>query len=271
LGITLPAYAVKEVFFKAIASTFSVYAGKESITFVQSNTRYNRFASYKNSFTLLHIPTLSLEEIDPVKNFEAQVTTEEESAEQTFTPEERAAAEVICRIWRQYWPRYMRRKEWRNTSLGRSTTAVEEICRKYQQVLSILPEIYQELHKVFWLYGPKTYEAIQIAEVEGAEISERYQAFFTSLYGTSYTDEDLERVEELFEEVELHVGKVASMKSAFSVDGVRALYFSYAGLRPEMAADRLKDNMTVMQKEAVTIRHIFNRLIRNKYVEDIQM
>ena len=269
--MTLTAHPTKEVFFQEIASTFSVYAGKENITFVQSNTRCNRFASYRNYFALLHIPTLTLEEIDPVKYFDAQETTEEESGEQTFTPKERVAAEVICRIWRQYWPRYMRRKEWRNTSVGRSTTVIEEICRKYQHVLSILPEIYQELHNVFWLYGPKTYEAIQIAEVQGAESSERYQAFFTSLYGTSYTDEDLERVEELFEEVELHIGKVARMKSTFSVDGVRGLYFAYAGLRPETAADRLKDNLTVMQKEAVSIRHNFNRLIKNKYVENIQM
>ncbi|KAF8420242.1 hypothetical protein EV426DRAFT_566796 [Tirmania nivea] len=271
LGISLPPYPVKEVFFKAIASTFSIYAGKESITFVQSNPRCNRFASYRGYFTQLQIPSLILEEIDPVKHFDMQEATEEESGEQTFTSKEQAAAEVICRIWRQYWPRYKQRKEWRNTPLGRSTTATEEICRKYQQVFSILPEIYQELHIVFWLHGPKTYEAIQIAEVQGAEVSERYQAFFTSLYGTSYTDEDLERVEEYFEEVERYIDKVASMKSTFSVDGVRALYFSYADLRPETAAVRLRDYMAAMQKEAVSIRHSFNRLIRNKYVENIQM
>lgn len=254
-----------------VASTFSVYAGKESITLVQSNTRCNRFASYTSYLAILQVPTLTLDQVDPIKHFDAQETTEEESGEQTFTPEQRAAAEVICRIWRQFWPRYKQRKEWRNTSLGRSTTAIEEICQKYQQVLSILPETYQELHRVFRLYGPKTYDAIQNAETQGAEISERYQAFFTSLYGTRYTDEDLERVEELFEEVELHIGKVASMKSAFTLDGVRALYFSYVDLGPGTAADKLRDNMTVMQKEAVSIGHSFNRLIRNKYVGDIQM
>ena len=261
------------MFFKVIATSFSLYAGKESITLVQSNIRSNRFASYRSYLERLQISTLTLDEVDPVKDFkfEVQETTEEESDEQTITEEKIAAATVICRIWRQYWPMYKKRKEWRNTSLGRATTAIEEICRKYQEVLSILPEAYQELHKVFWLYGPKTYEAIQAAEAQGVEASERYQAFFTSLYGTRYTDEDLERVEELFEEVELHIGEVASMKSVFSIDGLRALYFSYANLRPRIAADRLKDNMAAMRKESVSIRDSFDRSIRNKYVENIEM
>ena len=252
----------------------TVYDGKEGLTLVQAKKDSSRFAGYR-SFPEVKLHTVGLEEVDPATRVTSPALTRvdapEESEEQQFTKEELAAAHKIYQIWKKYWPRYVARREWRITSLGRATTVIDNLCQRYQPAFNDLCILCQELYHVFWLRGPKTYEAIKTAEAQGAETSEYYQAFFTSLYGSSYTDADLERVEELFEEVEKHTSTIAEMKEVFSLDGMAQLWMRYLDHDDlDEAGNALRDDLITMQKEASSITHAFTTLGRNRYVDAVR-
>lgn len=247
-----------------------------------------RFSAYRTYFNdQIRIENFS--NIDPYVSFNAQYSSthaesrkeddeeiddEDEEAtekEKEILQTKQAAAVVICQFWREYWPRFKAKQEWRNTPLGQATTIIDKRCEEYKIELDELPPIYRELYTVYWLNAPRTYEAIKAAEAQGSETAESYQAFFTSLYGSKYTDADLERVEELFEEVETNMGKIAEMKEVFGLDGMRKLWTGYLGFRENFVAatEKLREDMAAMQKEAVGIRHSFVRLGKNKYLDGV--
>ena len=219
------------------------------------------------------IPVVSFALIDPMRRYDiSQLSSHtQDQSEQVFSPEKVKAAEVICRIWRKYWPLYKKAKEWRSTPLGRSTTTINELCERYKEYYLLegqpVPELVGDLYMVFWGQGPKTLEAITSAETQGVETSECYQEFFTTLYGTTYTDEDLERVEEYFEEVENYTGKIADMKTTFSPQGMRKLWSQYI----YRGTGDLKDYMVAMQREAAGIKHALIRLGNNRYVKIVKL
>jgi len=218
----------------------------------------------------------SLAEIDPLIQHDITQrtnteTAQNESDEDIFTPQEIKAAEKICRFWRKYWPRYKKAREWRSTPLGRSTTAIDDLCSQYKPELCECPEIVEDLYKVFRSHGPKTHEAITAAEAQSLETSERYQVFFTSLPGTEYTDEDLERVEELFEEFEDFAEKIAKMKATFTLDGMGVLWGKYSGYNQEAAVTALQGRFASMQRVAIGIKDGLVRLSSSSYVKGVKL
>lgn len=229
-----------------------MYAGKESITFVKTLANVPRFAKYRAVIKECSIPVVPFAEIDlKMRNDISQLNPNtQDQSEQIFSPEEVEAAKVICRIWRVYWPRYKKAKEWKSTSLGQSTNEINELCESYRPELRGVPEIVEDLYMIFWGQGPKTHEAITAAETQRLETAECYQQFFTTLRGTTYTAEDLERVEESFEEVEGYTKKIAEMKKIFSLQGMRELWSQY---QSRGTAD-LNEYMVAMQRKAAGIK-----------------
>lgn len=269
-----------------------MYIDKESVTFVQAVPDVPRFARHLVVIQECSIPVVSFATIDPMSRYDISqlsLNTQDQS-EQPFSSEQLKAAGVICRIWREYWPLYKKAKEWRSTPLGRSTTAINELCESYRPELTPCfaepcldwgeegwifqpeprPGIVEDLYRVFWGQGPKTHEAITAAETQGFETAERYQQFFISLYGTTYTDDDLERVEVFFEEVEEYTGKIAAMKTTFSLEGMRKLFSEYE-THGAFATGNLKEHMVAMQREAAGITHVLIRLGNNRYVNSVEL
>lgn len=241
-----------------------MYADKESITFVVTRSSVSRLAKYSAVITEYSIPVVFFATIDPMRmNYDMfqLPTTPQHRSERVFTSEEVKAAEVICRIWREY----KKAKEWRNSPLGLSTIAINNLYKSYRFELRDVREISETLYKVFWEQGPKTHEAIAAAEIQRLETTERYQQFFSSLYGTTYTDENLELVEEYFKEVEYYTGKIAEMKAMFSLEGMREWWSRYPGLGP-FAPGALKEDMVAIQREAIGVKHVLIRLGGNRYV-----
>ena len=288
LGIHLPPYLTNESFLRFLHDSFRVYVDKESITYVQAVSDVPRFARHLTVIQECSIPVVSFATIDPMSRYDISKLSSNplDQSEQIFSSEQLKAAEVICRIWREYWPLYKKAKEWRSTPLGRSTTVINELCESYKPELtpcfaeyweegSIFepeprPGIVEDLYRVFWGQGPKTHEAITAAETQGFETAERYQQFFISLYGTTFTDEDLERVEEFFESVEDYTTKIAEMKTTFSLEGMRKLFSEYE-THGVYAAGNLKEHMVAMQREAAGITHVLIRLGNNRYVNTVKL
>lgn len=240
-----------------------MYADKESITFVQTLPDVPRFSQYWPVIQECSIPVVPFATIDPSSNCEN--SNAQGQSKQIFTPEHVKAAEVICRICKEYWPLYKKAKEWKSTPLGQSTIAINELCESYRLELRGVPGVVEDLYMVFWEQGPKTHQAVAAAEAQGFETAERYQEFFVSLYGTAYTEEDLELVEESFKEVERYTGKVAEMKTAFSLEGMRKLWLKYQALGP-LATGSFKRDMVTIQREATSIKYALVGLGSNKYV-----
>lgn len=279
LGPSLPPWLNADFssFVRGFAGSFTIYAGKESITLIEPNNVNRRFVALKSILLEHQVQLKPLEEIlaATISNSPAIADQDEESGEETFSEVERTAAKTICKILKEYWPRYKRRTEWKNSSEGRSAAAIDKLCEEYRLRLSdfMSSPLGEQLYQAIWLHGPKSYEAIEAAETQGIETSDRYQTFFTSLYGTSYTDADLERVEELFEEVEAHNAKIAELKSIFTIVGMKNLWFSYRDMLfydQDAKAESLCQHILGMQKEANSIKHSFSRLATNRYVDTIR-
>ena len=217
-----------------------------------------RFAKYRTVIQECSIPVVSFAAIDPMSKVDISQPSPDvqDESEQIFSPEQVKAAEVICRIWREYWPQYQKAKEWRSTPLYRSTVAINELCASYRSKFKYGPGTEEDLHMVFWRQGPETHQAISAADAQGFETSESYQQFFTTLEGTDYTDEDLEQVNDFFEEVGDHTKKISKMKEMFSLEGMRKLWFQYQ----VRGAGALKEYIVVEQREATRIKDELIRL-----------
>ena len=249
-----------------------MYSGKESISFVQAPSNEPRFANYWAVIRECSIPVVSFATIDSINRCDiSQLSSNtQDQSEQIFSPEQVKAAEVICRIWRKYWPLYKKAKEWRSTPSGRSTVAINELCESYRPELRHVPEVSGDLLMIFWRQGPTVHEAISNAETQSLETAERYQQFFSSLYGTTYTGEELEQVEEFFEQVGGCTGKIAMMKTTFSLEGMRKLFSKYYAHGPSATGD-LKEHMDGMLGEATGIKHALIGLGSNRYVDTVEL
>ncbi|KAF8453554.1 hypothetical protein BDZ91DRAFT_749021 [Kalaharituber pfeilii] len=278
MGIRLPQQFTMEYFLHCIHDAFGAYRGREGITLVTNLGNDTRFAAYRG--VIQRIPTANFHEICPSQapGSQPQDTVDDETQEQLFSTAERQAAEVIARIWRQYWPRAKQRRQMMDTPLGRATFAIDKLYESSLQRLgkletqypdhhSIIRPFFEDIYFTFWRHAPETYQLVTFSEGKATETSERYQNFFTSLLGTTYTDADLERVEEYFEEVELHIASVANMRKVFSDEGVDKLCRDYCAFAPNMHIAELKKALTKMGREAELIVEHFKRLSSNKYVE----
>jgi len=92
--------------------------------------------------------------------------------------------------------------------------------------------------------------------------------FFTSLFGTTYTGEELEQVEVFFEEVEEKKGRIKEMKGIFSLEGVRKLFSKYQAHGPS-ATISLKEHMVGIQREVEEIKDVLIGLGSNRYVDTV--
>ncbi|KAF8460896.1 hypothetical protein BDZ91DRAFT_737945 [Kalaharituber pfeilii] len=282
MGIRPPQTQTKESFLQHIHDAFAVYRGREGITLVTTPGDDRRFALYSAVIQRCRIPTVTLEEVRPLQDFvsQHQEAVDDEAQEQLFNAVERQAAEVIARIWREYWPRAKKRRQMMDAPLGRATIAMdklyhnsllrlEDLETRYPEHHSFIRPMVEDMYFTFWLHAPEIYQRVTFAEGKATETSERYQNFFTSLLGTNYTDADLERVEEYFEEVELHIASVAEMRKIFSDEGLERFCWNYCTFAPQMHIVELKKALNKMGKEAELIVEHFERLSSNKYVKKI--